>query len=185
MRTVFLSIVTSGLLLLTALAQQETFVPANDVSFTVTAERTTYKIGEQISLKYEIVNISNAAVYVPQEWDAQCPSTPHIWAWFESNTGKHFIPGYAGSCSRSPQTLTERMQKEAILLKPRQRLEGSIRMDTSLFGGLNPGAYRLEASLSGWRENDFTPAQRSELAKMGTPFMRGDVPASTRITLSP
>jgi hypothetical protein len=185
MRTVFLSIVTGGLLLLTASTQKETFVPANDVSFTVTSERATYKIGEKISLTYEIVNVSNAALYVPREWDAQCPRTPHIWAWYESGTGKHFIPGYAGSCSPSSQTLTERMQKEAVLLRPRQRLEGRISMDTSLFGGLKPGVYRLEASLSGWKENDFTPAQQSELAKMGAPLMRGEVPASTRITLSP
>jgi hypothetical protein len=185
MRTVFLSIVTGGLLLLTASTQKETFVPANDVSFTVKSERATYKVGEQISLKYEIVNVSNAAVYVPREWDTQCPSTPHIWAWFESGTGEHFIPGYAGSCSQSPQTLRERMQKEAVLLRPRQRLEGRISMDTSLFGGLKPGAYRLEASLSGWRENDFTPVQQAELMKMGARLMRGEVPASTRIRLSP
>src|ERR1700687_1881469 len=120
MRTLLLPIVTSGLLLLAALAQEETFVPANDVSFTVTTDRSIYKVGAQISLKYEIANISNAAVYVPREWDAQCPSTPHIWAWFESSTGKHFVPGYAGSCSSSPKTLTERMQKEAVLLKPQQ-----------------------------------------------------------------
>lgn len=184
MRT-FLSIVTSGLLLLTAFAQKETFVPPNDVSFTVTSERRTYKVGEKVSLKYEIVNISNAAVYIPREWDAQCPSTPHIWAWFESTTGKHFIPGYAGSCSSSPQSLTERMQKESVLLKPGQRLQGTITMDTSLFGGLTPGIYRLEASLTGWKENDFTPAQQSELAKMGASFMRGELPASAHITLSP
>ena len=65
MRT-FLSIVTSGLLLLTAFAQKETAFPPNDVSFTVTSERRTYKVGEKVSLKYEIVNISNAAVYIPR-----------------------------------------------------------------------------------------------------------------------
>ena len=186
MKSAFLCAATSALLLTTAaFGQRETFVPANDVSFTVATERSTYRAGEQILLKYEIVNISNAAVYVPREWDAQCPATPHIWAWFESSSGKHFIPGYAGSCSTSPKTLTARMQKEAVLLKPGQRLEGTVRMDTTLFGALKPGAYRLEASVSGWRESDFTPAQQSELAEMGTAFIRGEVPASTRITLTP
>ena len=128
-------------------------------------------------MKYEIVNISNGAVYVPRDWDAQCPATPHIWAWFESSSGKHFIPGYAGSCSPFAQTLTTRIQKEAVVLKPGERLEGTVRMDTTLFGGLKPGAYRLEATLSGWKENDFSPAQQSDLAEMGAAFIRGEVSA--------
>ena len=186
MKSALLCISTSAVLLATAAyGQKETFVPANDVSFTVTTDRSTYTAGEQIYLKYEIANVSNAAVYVPREWDAQCPATPHIWAWFESGSGRHFVPGYGGSCFRSVQTLTARMQKEAVLLKPGQRLEGTLRMDTTLFGGLKSGAYRLEASVSGWRESDFTPAQQSELAEMGTAFIRGEVPASTRITLMP
>jgi hypothetical protein len=75
------------------------------------------------------------------------------------------------------------MQKEAVLLKPGQRLEGTIEMDSSLFGRLKPGEYPLECTLVGWKEDKFTPAQYSELAKMGAPFMCGEVPASTRITL--
>jgi hypothetical protein len=58
-------------------------------------------------------------------------------------------------------------------------------MDTTLFGGLKSGSYRLEATLSGWNENEFSPVQQSELTKMGAPFIRGDVPASTRIRLTP
>ena len=184
MRTVFLLVAASALLVTGAVAQDDPFVPANDVSFAVAAERKSYKVGEQIYLKYEIVNVSNASLYVPREWDAQCPSTPHIWAGFENSKGKHFVPGYGGSCSPSPQTLRQRMQKEAVLLKPGQRLGGKIRMDTSLFG-LQPGAYRLEALLSGWRQSDFKDAQQSELAQFGVPFVVGEVPASTRITLTP
>jgi len=185
MKTVFLLIAASGLLVTGVIGQDNSFVPANDVSFTVAAEHTTYKAGEQIYLTYEIVNVSNSALYVPREWEAQCPSHPHIWAGFENSEGKHFVPGYAGSCSPSQQTLSHRMEKEVLLLKPGQRVEGKIRMDTSLFGGLQPGAYRLEALLSGWRQSDFTPAQQSELAKFGAPFMVGEVPASSRITLTP
>ena len=188
MKSALLCISTSAIALLlvtAAYSQEETFVPANDVSFTVTTDRSTYTAGEQIYLKYEIANISNAPVYVPREWDAQCPATPHIWAWFESGSGKHFVPGYGGSYVRSPQTVTARMQKEAILLKPGQRLKGTLRMDTTLFGGLKTGAYRLEATLTGYKERDFTPAQQSELAKMGAAFVSGEVPASTRITLTP
>src|ERR1700722_624619 len=117
MKSVFLRVATGALLLTTtAFCQKETFVPANDVSFTVATERSRYRAGQQILLKYEIVNISNGAVYVPRDWDAQCPATPHIWAWFESSSGKHFIPGYAGSCSPNAQELTARMRKEAVLL---------------------------------------------------------------------
>jgi len=186
MKSALLCFSTSALLLATAtFGQQEIFIPANDVSFTISTDRSTYRAGEQIFLKYEIANISNASVYVPREWDAQCPATPHIWAWFENSSGKHFIPGYGGSCSGSPQTLTARMQKEAVLLKPGQRLEGTLSMDTTLFGGLKTGAYRLEATLTGYRESDFGPAQQAELAKMSAAFIRGEVPASTRITLTP
>jgi hypothetical protein len=193
MTKVFWSITKCVLILIaSAVAQKEAFVPSNDVSFTLTTEKTTYKAGEQIDLKYEILNIGNAALYVPRQWDGQCPHTLHIWAWFENSAGQHFIPGYGGSCasntspsSRPRQTLPERIEKGAALLRPGQRLEGTIRMDTTLFGGLKPGEYRLESTLSGWSENNFTPAQQLELSKMGAPFMRGEVPASTPVTLIP
>jgi len=186
MKSPFLG-VSAGALMFAAAAfgQKEIFVPPNDVLFTVTTERHTYTAGEQIYLKYKIVNISNGALYVPREWEAKCPSNPHVWAWFEDSSGKHFVPGYAGSCSPSAQTLTARMKKEAVLLKPGQRLEGTVTMDTALFGGLKPGAYRLEASLTGWSDKDFSQEQQSELEKMTAPFIRGEVPASTHITLQP
>lgn len=184
MTRVFL-LVMGGVLATGAVGQDAPFVPANDISFTVAAQRRTYKAGEQVYLKYRIVNISNAALYVPREWDEQCPHTPHIWASFENSRGKHFVPGYAGSCSPYPQTLRERMQKEAVLLKPGGRLEGKIRLDSSLFGGLPPGAYRLEALLSGWKQSDFNRTQQGELEKMEAPFMIGEVPASARIRLTP
>jgi hypothetical protein len=39
--------------------------------------------------------------------------------------------------------------------------------------------------LSGWTEEKFTDAEWPDLARMGNPFLRGDVPASMRVTLTP
>jgi hypothetical protein len=52
--------------------------------------------------------------------------------------------------------------------------------------GLKPGAYRVEAALTGWDEEKFTEAERSELARMGSLFMTGEVPDFIRChTLTP
>ncbi len=119
-------------------ARKETFVPANDVSFTVSTERRSYSAGQQITLKYRVANISNAPLYVPREWEVQCPTAPHVWAWFENSSGQHFVPGYGGSCSPSinSQNVSARMRKEAVLLKPGEHLDGTLQMDTTLFGWL-------------------------------------------------
>jgi hypothetical protein len=76
------------------------------------------------------------------------------------------------------------MSKEAVLLKPAEHVEGTFRLDTKLFGGLKPGVYRVEAALTGWTEEKFTDAERSELTKMAGPFMTGEVSDSIRITLT-
>jgi hypothetical protein len=168
-------------------AQKETFVPANDVSFTIWPERTSYRAGEQITLKYKVTNVSNGKLYAPREWEAACPGSPHVWAWFENSSGQHFVPGYAGSCSPStnPKTVIERMSQEAVLLRPGEHLDGTFRLETTLFGGLKPGTYRIEAILYGWTEEKFTDAERSDLARMAIPFLRGEVPTWVRITLKP
>ena len=178
--------ITVGTLLLYGIAfgQKETFVPANDVSFTVATEHRNYRAGDQVIVKYEIANISNGSIYVPREWDAKCPASPHIWAWFENGSGRHFVPGYAGDCSPSQETFLETMKKETVLLKPGQRLHGHILLETNLFGGLTPGAYRIEAVLYGWSDKDFSQKQQAELQKMAAPLIRGEVPASTRISLT-
>lgn len=160
------------LLASTMAGQRDTFVPANDVSFSISIEKRAYKAGDEIVVHYSIVNISNRSVYVPREWDVKCPASPHVWAWFEDSNGKHFIPGYGGSCVNQPKSVTERMDKEAVLLRPNQHLDGTFRLDTSLFG-LPAGEYRIEATLSGWREQDFTDTEWSELAKMGGGFLSG------------
>jgi hypothetical protein len=176
---------TAALLLLATLVsgQSEVFVPANDVSFTVAPEHLSYRTGEEVVVKYQITNISNGSVYAPREWENKCPPNPHIWAWFENSSGRHFIPGYAGDCSPSQQTVLQRMQGEAVLLKPGQQLRGHISLDTTLFGGLPPGAYRVEAVLYGWNDKEFDEHQRNELQKLSAPFITGEVPASTSIIL--
>lgn len=179
-----LQIVFLAVLATLALGQDETFVPANDVSFTVTTEAGSYRAGEQVIVKYEITNISNGPVYVPREWDSKCPASPHIWAWFESSSGQHFIPGYAGDCSPSKETVVEHMKRDAVLLKPGQRIAGRLPLETNLFGGLKPGAYRIEAVLYGWSDKDFDEHERNELQTMHGRFMRGEVPASRRVILT-
>ena len=52
------------------------------------------------------------------------------------------------------------------------------------FGRLKPGAYRVEAALSGWTKEKFTDAERSELARMASPFLTGEVQDSILITLT-
>ena len=178
-------VVSACFLLATSMAaQRETFVPSSDVSFKISTDRTSYAAGDSIALKYRIKNISNAPLYVPREWEATCPAGPHLWAWFEDSTGKHFIPGFGGSCSRRPQTVTERMSKEAVLLNPGENLDGTFRLDTKLFGGLKPGAYRLEAALTGWVAEKFSESERSELSLLTAPFMRGEIPDSIAVTLT-
>jgi hypothetical protein len=164
-------------------AEHEVFVPANDVSFTLSSERTTYTVGDKIVLKYKIRNVSNAALFAPRSvWTVECPPKPHVWAWFEDSSGKHFRGGYAGSCSSTPSSIAERMKTDAVLLMPMQEIEGTFVL-ADVFGGLKPGTYRIEASLDGWRDTDFTQAQRAELADMAHPFLNGEAVASIAIKL--
>ena len=172
------------LLAAVAPGQEETFVPANDVSFAVTTETRSYRAGEQVIIRFEITNASNGRVFVPREWDSKCPASPHIWAWFENSSGRHFMPGYAGDCSPSKEMVVERMKRDAVLLKPGQRLEGHLSLQTNLFEGLKPGAYRIEVVLHGWSDKEFDENELKELQVMHGRFMRGVVPASTRIMLT-
>ena len=119
----FLEVGISCFLFATSLvAQKGAFVPASDVSFKISNEQNSYEAGQSITLKYRAKNISNAALFVPRESEATCPASPHLWAWFEDSSGKHFVPGYGGDCSPKPQTIHERMSKEAVLLKPANTL---------------------------------------------------------------
>jgi hypothetical protein len=82
------------------------------------------------------------------------------------------------------ESIAERMKQETVLLKAGQHLRGHVVLDTSLFGGLKPGTYRIEAVLYGWNDKDFNEEQHSDLQKLPSPLLRGEVPASTRITLT-
>ncbi len=177
------AIVVSSFVVTRMIAQTEAFVPANDVAFTISPEHDTYQIGEQIKLKYQITNISNGSVFVPREWSVTCPASPHIWAWLESGSGQHLVPGYAGDCSPVKQTIMERMRREAFLLKPRQRVEGHITLETKIFEGMKPGSYRIEAVLYGWDDKGFDQAEQAGLQKMDAPLLRGEVPASSHVNL--
>jgi hypothetical protein len=167
------------------------FVPANDVSFTISVEKNTFGVREKIPVKYRIENISNSSLYAPRGFEVTACldiGPPHISGGFENNAGKHYEPGYGSSCSGTPgvfPTLTERMSKGTILLRAGEHFDGILQLDPQISGGLAPGPYRIEVVLRGWKGDDFTDAQLTELARMGSPFLRGEVPASARITLTP
>jgi hypothetical protein len=76
------------------------------------------------------------------------------------------------------------MAKEAVLLKPGGRVEGSLELDPAVFG-LPPGTYRIKATLACWKDDEFTCAERKQLEKLGGRFLRGEVTASSRIVLTP
>lgn len=184
--------ILSGWALLAAslIAQQNTFVPANDVSFTISTDRKDYAVNEQIVVKYQITNIGNQQLYVPRGPQATAcleqNSAPHIWGWFENSAGRHFIPGFARSCSGTPgaprPTVTQRMKGAAVLLRPGETLNDVLPLEPAMFK-LPPGAYRIEATLTGWNSDKFSEAERAELERMGNPFLEGEVPASARVNL--
>jgi hypothetical protein len=182
MKTACLCAIAGLLIGTAAFSQRGTLVPANDVLFTITPEHPSYEAGDRILLQYEITNLRNASVYVPQERDDECPPILHIRAWFVDSSGRRFIPGYAGSCSPSGAPATERARTQPVLLKPGQRLKDHVTLDPSVFG-LKPGKYRIEAVLSGW--NNLSQKQQSESQKSSAPFIRGKVSASAHITLIP
>jgi len=166
------------------------FVPANDASFAITPKRKTYKIGEKIDFTYRVRNISHAEIFVPRTvWEVKCGNPPHVWVWLEDSTGKHFMPGYGGSCL-GPDPIdklsaAQRMEKDAVLVKPMAYIEGSFDLDTNIFiKELKPGRYRLEAVLYGWKSERFDEAQSSSLEMMKHPFLSGELAASQSIKLT-
>jgi hypothetical protein len=77
------------------------------------------------------------------------------------------------------------MVKGTALLQPGEHFDGTLQLDPTMYGGLPRGSYRIEVTLRGWKNDDFTSAELDELAKLGSPFLRDEVTASARITLSP
>ncbi len=162
------------------------FTPANDVAFTISTDRASYARTDPVTLKYEIVNVSNKALYVPRTWTGTCPLTPHVMAWLEDSEGRHSGSGVGSSCSSGlggppPESVTERMKKDAVLLKPDERFIGAWSI---VHGDLPAGDYRVEAVFYGWKPENFSDAEIAELAKFGSPFLPGEVPTSAKVTLT-
>ena len=168
---------------------QQPFVHGNDISFSIRTDRTAYNIGDQIIIHYTVKNVSNGALYVPaSQWEIKCGNWPHLWSRLEDSSGKHYEPGYGGSCSGPDPvdrlSISERMRKDALLLKPGQAVNGSFSFDSKVFAdSLKPGAFRLEAVLYGWNM-PFDNSQLSELAGMGAPFLIGESTASSLVELN-
>jgi hypothetical protein len=168
---------------------QQPFVHGSDIRFSVRTDRRSYNVGDLIIIHYTIKNVSNSALYVPAtQWEIKCGNNPHFWSRFEDHSGKHYEPGYAGSClGPNPvdrMSLSERMRRDALLLKPSQAATGSFTLDSSVLeDSLKPGAYRLEAVLYGWNQ-PYDNSQLSELARMGAPFLIGESNASLIVELT-
>lgn len=171
------------LLAASSVAQNDVFVSTTNISFRIFSDEKSYEVDDTVRLNYRITNVSNTSLYVPREWEATCPTIPHIWAWFEDSSGNHLVPDYASNCVPKKQSFQERMSKEAVLLKPGEHLDGPLRLDPKMFR-LVAGRYRVEASLAGWHEERFTAEERAELEKMGHPFVTGEAPDSLTIILS-
>jgi hypothetical protein len=74
------------------------------------------------------------------------------------------------------------MSKVAALLHPGEHIDGTFELEPGMFH-LPPGGYRIEATLYGWKDDEFSEAERIELAKIGVPLLSGEEPASTQIEL--
>ena len=147
-----------------AVAASNLFVPSSNVTFQISSEEKNYEVDEVVLLNYRITNTSNAPLYVPREWEATCPTVPHIWAWFEDHSGNHLVPDFPSDCRPTKDTIQERMSKEAVLLKPGESIDGQLRLDPKLFH-LVAGRYRVEAALTGWHEEKFTAQEQRTISK--------------------
>jgi hypothetical protein len=169
------------------LEAQQPFVHGSDIAFAIRTDRTQYSMADTIIIRYTVENVSNGALFVPKsQWGIRCGEPPHLWARLEDKSGKHYEPGYAGDClgpiPDDRMSVPERMQKDAVLLKPGQAVHESFTFQTKVFGGLKPGSYRLEAVLYGWTP-PFSTSELSELDKMGAPFLIGEAHATTQVEL--
>ena len=169
------------------LQAQQRFVHGSEVAFAIRTDQTKYGMPEAIVIRYTVRNVSNGALFVPKsQWGIRCGEPPHLWARLEDKSGKHYEPGYAGDCLApipdDRMSVPERMQKDAVLLKPGQAVHGSFTFQTKVFGGLKPGSYRLEAVLYGWIP-PLSTSESSELNRMGAPFLIGEAHATTQVDL--
>jgi hypothetical protein len=96
-----------------------------------------------------------------------------------------FQGGWLGACigTGGRPTFSERMREAAVLLRPGEHLDGTIALDGRIFE-LPPGAYRIEATLDGWKEDQFSAEERPQLSAMGALFLGGETTASTPVTVT-
>jgi hypothetical protein len=64
------------------------------------------------------------------------------------------------------------MSKVGVLLHPSEHLDGTFELNPTMFH-LPPGAYRIEAMLYGWKNDEFSDAERIELPQIGFPLLSG------------
>jgi hypothetical protein len=169
------------------LEAQQPFVHGSDVAFAVRTDQTQYVMGEPIIIRYTVKNVSNGALFVPKsQWGIRCGDPPHLWARLEDNSGKHYEPGYVGSClGPSPDdrmSVSEGMRKDAVLVRPGQAVHGSFTFQPKVLSDLKPGSYRLESVLYGWNLS-LNTSELSELHRMGVPFLIGETHATTHVEL--
>jgi hypothetical protein len=179
----FLLVGACFLLATSAFAASDLFVSTSNVTFQISSQKKSYEVDDVVLLNYRITNTSNTPLYVPREWEATCPTVPHIWAWFEDHSGNHLVPDFPTDCRPTKDTFQERMSKEAVLLKPGESSDGQLRLDPKLFH-LVAGRYRVEAALTGWHQEKFTAQEHVDLEKLGHPFVTGEVPASLTVILT-
>jgi hypothetical protein len=169
------------------LEAQQSFVHGSDIGFAIRTDRMKYSMAEAIIIRYTVKNVSNGALFVPKsQWRMRCGEPPHLWARLEDKSGKHYEPGYAGSClgpsAADRMSVSERIRADAVLVKPGQAVHGSFTFQPKVFGELNPGSYRLEAILYGWNPS-LSTSESSEFDRMGAPFLIGEAHATTHLEL--
>lgn len=163
------------------------FAPASDVSFSLSLPTAQYAAGDHIPVGYRVLNLGKTALFVPRgNAETVCldPRWPHFLAWFENSVGQTFKPGYGVSCAHGvePRLRTsDLMRRVAIALEPGEHIDGTIELDSTMFGGLPPGTYRIDGVLHGWIGNEF---EWADLRAMGIPLLQGEATASVDLTLS-
>lgn len=161
--------------------------PASDVSFSLSLPTAQYAAGDHIPVGYRVLNLGKTALFVPRgNAETVCldPRWPHFLAWFENSVGQTFKPGYGVSCAHGvePRLRTsDLVRRVAIALKPGEHIDGTIELDSTMFGGLPPGTYRIDGVLRGWTGNEF---EWADLRAMGIPLLQGEATASVDLTLS-
>ena len=189
-RKIFVPIVISFICSVALSQGSSVFAPTSGVIFSVRPDQRQYEIGDQITIRYLIQNISGRAMFVPRaQWDIKCGNPPHLWAQFVDSSSNELPTGYAGSCLGPDPTdqmrMSERIVKDAVLLQPMQTVKGSFSVDSKvLLDKLRSGRYLIRVSLYGWSDKIFTAAQLAELSATKALLLGGQAQSSARIVFA-